>query len=183
MELKILANNASQAVDKLKDDIGKDKTELIKKGLSEEDAIAVSAAKEVGSIEETENKLTANSICAIKLLQAFLNYTDDESEYIFEQEVKSRSTEMISYHFVQFFDEDVFHCYRTTTSYGIGTKSAIVNSFSIEEIIMDDESTDSLSDLVYYVNRKDKTFTEGFAKHILQQYEFASGGRSFVQRA
>ena len=180
MDYNTLVKEVEEKTNQLAEGLGLKFSELSAKGFSDMDIKKIETHKKAGHVKFEDGKFKATELAAAIALDKFIEYTDDEAEFIIEEEMNTRSsTDFVdSYHFVKPFDEDVWTCFYTKTTYGLQGP----NEFIISEV-GPEKKTDELESLLRYVQAYDKRFSENKAFHILNQYQFQHGEMSdFTQR-
>ena len=162
--------------------IGVEKNKLPEMKYNSEDVKLLEGVKEKGEVVISDGALKATGLAARVASAVFIQYGDDEAEYIIEEEAArdARSSQMKSFHFIKAFDEEEWQCYKTVTEYQIDRQALSIKGFDIEEIAPELGRTDDLDELVKVVHSKDRDLTENKAEHVKNSYYFQSGGRSEI---
>ena len=174
MDYTKLVENVTAKANALKEGIGHNRDELKEMGFSDGDIKKIMTTKKEGYAKFEDGTFKATELCAKIALDEFFAMTDDEAEFIIEEELNSRDATDFrdSFHFIKNFDEDEWTCLYTKTTYGL---TGTPNDFVLKEIKPEEDNTDDLENLLRYVQSYDKRFTENKAYHILNQYHFQNG--------
>ena len=184
MTIENLEEFIKEKTEELSFGIGVEKEKLPEMDYTQQDIELLKNVTEKGELTVENNKFIATGLFAKVASDLFLQCGDDlDIEYIIEEEIDAKRiksfSKMGSFHFMKFFDEDEWMCFKSFTDYD-HNKVTFVSEFSLEEIVPETGRLTDLSDLVKFVHSKDKDLTENKGEQIKNQFRFQSGEKDGI---